>query len=343
MNVTRKLHRKLHRSCVGVLVLASLLAPLREAASRPSVTEQIDKAIVARDFLLQRRYTDAESFLKNLVVEWPEELVGYFGLMALYQVRNLDNYDYRFDPAYLEWEDKGRPMALKIARNPTPAEAWDLLMAGGVLGLSGFYRSHNHKWFAGLRDASLGFHTIQKAYAKDKSLTDALMGTGLYDYWRSHFTRKLLFLPFFADRRPEGKAALERAIKEARLTGVLAEIALAFIDYQEKNFDKAAATVDGFLRSYPGNTILRTLKGECLVEQKKYAEGVKEFEKIIALDPKLTKSYLYMGVALAKEGKDKDRARELLRKYLDVEPKASEDWRKPALDHLKKLEASDRP
>lgn len=336
MNVTRKVRI----ISAVIFAFASLSVPLREAASRPSIDEQIDKVIVARDSLLQRRYADAESFLKDLVGEWPEELIGYFGLMALYQIRNLDNYDYRFDPAYLEWEAKGRPMALKIARNPAAAEAWDLLMAGGTLGVSGFYRAHNRKWFAGLRDSSLGFHTIQKAYAKDKSLADALLGTGLYDYWRSYFTRKLNFLPFFADRRPEGKAILERAVKEARFAGVLAEIGLAFIDYQEKKFEKAAAAVDRFLESYPGNTILRTLKGECLIEQKKYAEAMKEFEKILALDPKLTKSYLFMGVTLHKEGKDKGRARELLQKFLDLEPEASEDWRKPAIERLRTL-ASD--
>jgi tetratricopeptide (TPR) repeat protein len=325
-------------------ILCTVLFPLSISAAegRPSVDAQIDKAVVARDFLLQRRYADAESFLKGVVSEWPEELIGYFGLMALYQVRNLDNYDYRFDPAYLEWEAKGRPLALKIARNPTQAEAWDLLMAGGTLGVSGFYRGHNHKWFAGLRDASLGFHTIEKSYAKDQTLSDALLGTGLYDYWRSHHTRKLHFLPFFADRRPEGKASLERAVKEARFTGVLAEIGLTFIDYQEKAYDKAIATVDRFLGRYPGNTILRTLKGECLIGQKKYAEAVKEFERVLAFDPKLTKSYLLMGIALAKEGKDKDRARELIQKFLRLEPNANEDWRTPALEHLKKLESTDR-
>lgn len=336
MKLTRKV-----QTIFLVLASAWTLAAFPVQA-RPSPGEQIEKAITARDLLLQRRYAEAEAFLKRIVTEWPEELIGYFGLMSLYQVRNLDNYDYRFDPAYLAWEAKGRPMALKIARAPAEAAAWDLLIAGGTLGVSGFYRAHNHKWFAGLRDVSFGFHTIQKAHEKDDTLADALFGTGLYDYWRSYFTRKLHFLPFFADRRPEGKAALERAVKEAHLTGILAEIGLAFIDFQEKNFEKAASTVDRFLEHYPGNTILRTLKGECLIERKKYAEGVKEFEKIIALDPKLTKSYLYMGVALAKEGKDKDHARELLKKFLEMEPNASEDWREPALEHLKKLETPDR-
>lgn len=329
-----KVTRNVHRLCVAAVFL--FVPWFSSAEARPSVDERIEKAVAARDLILHRKYGQAEEFLKKAVAEWPDELLGTFGLMALHQIRNLDNYDYRFDPAYLEWEEKGRPMALKIARSPAGVEAWDLLMAGGTLGVSGFYRAHSRKWLAGLRDGSLGFHTIQKAYAKDSTFADALLGTGLYDYWRSYFTRKLHFLPFFADRRPEGKAALERAVQEARFTGALAEIGLAFIDYQEKNFEKAVATIDRFLASYPNNTILRMLKGECLIEQKKYAEALKEFEKILAIDPKVTKSYLLMGIALSKEGKDPARARELLQKYLDLEPNASDDWRKPALERLKR-------
>jgi tetratricopeptide (TPR) repeat protein len=321
------------------MMLASLLIPLREAASRPSMADQIARAVPARDLMLHRKYAEAEDSLKKTVSDWPEESLGYFCLMALFQIRNLDNYDYRFDPAYLEWEEKGRGMALKVARNPGTAEAWDLLLAGGSLGVSGFYRAHNKKWFAALRDGSLGFHTFQKAFNKDATLADALLGTGLYDYWRSYYTRKLHFLPFFADRRPEGKAALERAAKEARFTNVFAEIGLAYIDYQEKAFDKVVGAVDRLLASYPDNTILRMLKGECLIQQKKYADAVVEFEKILSIDPKITKSYLFMGVALAKEGKDKEKARELLQKYLDLEPNASEDWRRLALDRLKTLDA----
>src|SRR5262249_34293051 len=144
-------------------------------------------------------------------------------------------------------------------------------------------------------------------------------GTGLYDYWRSYFTRKLHFLPFFVDRRPEGKAALERAVNEAQVTNVLAEIALAFIDYQEKSYAKAVTTVDWLLAKYPNNTILRMLKGDCLLQLKKYQESVAEFEKILSIDPAISKCYLYMGVALAREGKDKTRAKELLEKYLSLD------------------------
>lgn len=331
MRLTRRVH--------GVFAFFFLVAhfPLPAGAGeRPSVAKQIEMAVKGRDLLLERKYDEAESFLKGLVHDWPDELLGTFGLMALDQVRNLDNFDFRFDPHYKTWEEKGREMALKIARAPEEATAWDLLVAGGTLGISGFYRAHNTKWFAALRDASLGFHTFEKAYKKDPTLTDALLGVGLYNYWRTYFTRKLLFLPFFADRREEGKEKLTTAVKESRFSSVLAEISLAFIDFQEKKYEKVLAAVDRLLAKYPNNTILRTLKGESLLRLKRYREAVKEFEAVLSIDPKVTKSYLYMGLALADEGKDKTKAEEYLRKYLELEPKAPNEWRKPALEKLKR-------
>lgn len=295
-------------------------------------------AVKGRDLLLQRRYGEAESFLKGVVEQWPDELLGPFGLMALYQIRNLDNYDFRFDAAYLPWEAKGRPMALKIAKNKD-SDPWDRLLAGGTLGLSGFYRAHNTKWFPAMRDASLGFHTVQKAYQKDKNLTEALLGVGLYDYWRSYFTRKLLFLPFFTDRREQGKEELRQAAQESRFASVLADISLLFIDFQEKKYDGVVSSVGRLLQKYPNNTILRFLRGEALLRQKKYTEVVSEFEKILAIDPSVHKAHLYIGVALAGENKAPEKAKAALQKYLELEPKAHPDWRKPALDKLKSLES----
>ena len=192
MNLTRKL--------LYLITLVSFFLtvfPFAADAGKLPVEQQLHICVKGRDLVLQRKYSVAQEFFQGVVRDYPEELLGYFGLMALYQIRNLDNFDFRFDADYKPWEEKGRPMALKAAKNLETAEPWDLLVAGGTLGIAGFYRAHNTKWLAALRDGSLGFHTIERAYRMDPKLTEALLGVGLYDYWRSYFTRKLLFLPFF--------------------------------------------------------------------------------------------------------------------------------------------------
>lgn len=320
-----------------VIIFFIVFFAAASADARPSVEEQYQWAIRGRDLLLARRYEEAEDFLKKLVTDWPQELLGYFGLMALTQVRNLENFDFRFDPSYKEWEETGRRMALRITRD-REAGSWDLLIAGGTLGVSGFYRAHNSKWFPGLRDASTAFHTFEKCLKKDPRMVDALLGIGLYDYWRSHFTRRLRFLPFFPDRREEARARLARAMTEAHFASVLAEIALAFIDFQEKKYGSVLETTGRLLRKYPQNTIFRMLQGETLLSMKKYGAAVKEFETIRSVEPAITKPLLFMGLAYVREGKQVDKAKELLQKFLELEPSAPSHWRRPALERLKELE-----
>ncbi len=307
------------------------------AQKRLSVEEQKKLAIQGRDFLLVRDYERAETFLKKIVSDHPDELLGYFGMMTLCQVRNLDNFDFRFDEKYLPWEEKGRKMALKIVRD-ADASPWDLLIAGGTLGVSGFYRAHNTKWFAGLWDGSTGVHAMERGFRKDPTLVEALLGSGLFDYWSSYFTRKLRFLPFFPDKRKEGRAKITRAMKEPHFSSVLAEISLAFIDLQEKRFEEVLKTTDRLLKLYPKNTILRMLRGEVLLRKKKYPESIQEFEKMLEIDPTITKSYLFIGMAYAKAGKNEEKAKEYLKKYLILEPKSPYHWRKPAIQRLRKLE-----
>lgn len=334
MALTRKLRR-----IVGILLLSFPFA-LPSAWSGPNlpVAKQVEICLQGRDLLLQRRYGEAEKFLIAVTMDYPDKLLGYFGLMALNQVRNLDNFDFRFDEAYRSWEEKGRPLAIKIAKSPEAAEPWDLLLAGGTLGISGFYRAHNTKWLAALRDASLGFHTIERAARRDPSLKEALLGVGLYDYWRSYFTRKVVFLPFFSDRRKEGREELEQAARESRFASVLAEIAIAFIDFQEKRYQNVLGICDRLLVRYPQNTILRMLKGDTLIRLKRYREALPIFESILKTDPALTKSYFFMGIALAREGKEKEAAKAYLEKFLEQEPSATKEWRKRAMEALKALE-----
>ena len=66
------------------------------AEQKLSIEEQMKLSLKGRDLLLARNYAEAEVFLQKIVNDWPGELLGYFGLMALYQVRNLENFDFRF-------------------------------------------------------------------------------------------------------------------------------------------------------------------------------------------------------------------------------------------------------
>lgn len=266
---------------------------------RLPVKEQQRLSLKGRDLLLSRDYEGAEKFLRGLLAEWPDEPLGYFGIMAYYQVRNLDNFDFRFDPPYKEWDRKGKKLALKVVRDPE-ADPWDLLLAGGTLGVEGFYRAHNSHWFSGLRDGLNAVHAMRESFEREPKMTENLLGIGLYDYWRSHFTRKLRFLPFFPDRRKGAREKLARVIDTSEFGSVLAEISLAFIDFQEKRYEAVLEATEKLLKRYPRNTILRMLRGEAFLRIKKYPGAADEFKKILSIDPTLTKARRLLDLALEK-------------------------------------------
>lgn len=295
--------------------------------------KQLSLSIQGRDLILSRDYSGAERFLTDLAKNHPEELLGTFGLMVLYQVRNLENYDFRFDPSYRIWEGKGRQMAQKILRDPA-SDPWDLLIAGGTLGISGFYRAHNSHWFAALRDCLNAVLAFRRSYAKDPLRTEALFGIGTYDYWRSHFTRKLRFLPFFPDRRKEGRSKLLEAREKGSFVSVFAEAGLAFIDFQDKNYDEVLRSTDRLLKKYPRNTIVLMLRGQTFLTTKRYDQARAAFEEILRIDPTIFKSTLFLGLVYAAEGRDKALAEALLKKYLELEPNAPSAWKKLAHERL---------
>lgn len=307
------------------------------AAGRPSFADQRKRAAEGRELFLARDTRGAESLLNKIVQDWPEELLGVFGFMAFYQVRNLENLDFRFDPLYRPWEEKGRRTALQVINNPD-AGPWDLLVAGGTIGISGFSHARHSRWFPALRDGLKAVQAMRRGLMrggleKDPGTIDHLLGIGLYDYWRSVYTRRLRFLPFFPDRRETGRSELMQVVQSADFSRTLAEIALAFIDFQEKRYPPLLETTGRLLATYPNNTILRLLQGQALLALKRYPEAVVEFEKILGVDPAITKSYLFLGIAYAGQ-KETEKARAAFKKFLDLEPNAPPGWKRQAVGRL---------
>ncbi len=321
------------RTLTSSVIIFFLLVPSIAETSPRSAPEE---AIQGLELILKRDYPEAEKFIHRLLREQPNNLLGYFGIMAYAQVRNFENYDFRFESVYSPWAIPGREKALRVTREAS-SSAWDLTLAGGLLGLSGFQKAHQGKWWTALWDAQAAVKALRRAWDKDPTLKDPLLGLGLYNYWRSDYTRRLRFLPFFADRREEGKRQIQTALLQGGLTRPLAAIALAFIEFHDKKYEDVLKRAGEFLRRYPENTIARMLRGQTLLEMKRYEEARREFEEILQIDPTLTKSLLFIGLAYAREGKEKRLARQYLERFLQVERKASKHWKEPAEEALKKL------
>ena len=287
------------------------------------------------ELVLERNYPEAEATLTRLLEERPEDLLGYFGRMAYSQIRNLENFDFRFEPLYARSAREGRERALKVTRYPA-ATAWELTLAGGILGVSGFQKAHHGKWLAALWDAQTAVRALSRAHQKDPKGGDPLLGLGLYHYWRSYYTRVLRMLPFFPDRREEGRREMRRAGEEGQFVGPAAAISLAFVDFHAKRYAEVLQTTGHLLQRYPNNIIVRMLLGQTCLEMKKYPEARIHFGEIRKIDPALTKADLWLGLTYVREG-SREPARTHLNRYLLADKNAPKHWRKLAEGALQKL------
>jgi len=285
--------------------------------------------------LLRRDYSAARLVIERMLSEEPDGLLGILAMMSLAQIRNFENVDFRFDAEYRPWGEKGKKIALETAKGSSP-DPWTLVLAGGILGLSGFDNVHKGHWFSGLSDAVASVRALRKAREKDPKIDGALLGIGLHEYWRSYYTRSLRFLPFFPDRREEGREMIAEASKKG-LVASLALFALAYIEFREGKTEAALGKVGSLVAKYPENTVLRMLRGRLFLEKGHYREAREDFVRILSIDPSITKCHLFLGLAASGEGK-KEEARNYLRAYLALEKNASKVWRTPAEMELAKLE-----
>lgn len=282
--------------CGAFFVLSSNLwaEKTREEGAPLSLIEiQKEKAVLARELLFHRKYDEAEELFQTFIKEWSDQLIGYFGMMILYQVQNLENFDERFDGPYSQWHDKGRKRAIKILYNPK-SDPWELFLAGGTLAISGFYKAHAGKMIRGLRDGIMGIHAMEKALDRDPDWIDPYLGLGLYDYWRTVFTQKFRFIPFFPDRREEGMEKLKRTIKEGNFSKDLARGALAWSYLYEKKYKEAQPLCEELLEKYPENLIIQLLHGHVLSKSGQFSKALEKYRHVLATDPEITKVYFYV-------------------------------------------------
>lgn len=296
----------LFRSIVSLLLLAFLLGlpvhakpgPLKKTdATAVQLTAELEQQqVIARkvqELLFQGRYDMAQREIEQFMVRWPGNITGYFGMMVLYQLRNFENFDARFDELYQPWHDPGRKRAKEIFKD-RDARTWDLFIAGGVLAVSGLQQFNAGNTFRALRDGLTAIQALKRALHKAPDWVDPHYGLGMYNYWRSVFTNRWTFLPFFPDRRAQGIEAIKQAVASGIYVGELAQASLSWIYYNEEKYAEAHQLNEPLLKKYPDNIILRLLKGHISGKLKRYEQAHREYERVLKSNSELTKVYFYI-------------------------------------------------
>lgn len=286
-----------------------------------------------KELLYQRNYPAALEIFRQIEQNYPDCTAGLFGQMAAYQIMMYENLDYRWKDEYEEVEDRFERRADKNTRNDP--SSWNLFITGAAYGMRGFYYMRDDRWFRALGSAVKGIRLMKRVIYNDPTFVDARLGPGMYDFWRTVYTKEITSLPFFPDRRKEGLAAVKEVMEHGLYGRDLAETNLAYMLAQNKQYKESREITDRYLAKYPENIILRQLSARLYFSEREYKKAIEEYERILKQDPSMTKSLYYIGYAYMRMPGGQLLARKYLNDFLATNPE--KHWAKYARKNLEKL------
>jgi tetratricopeptide (TPR) repeat protein len=285
-----------------ILCFASL-QPVAAAAEKfeGNDKEIVERALVGQEAIFARDYPKAMEVFDALERDFPGSPAGYFGKMAVYEMRMFEREDTHLQKEFLAESKKGLALVKKINQKYNPS-TWDLFLAGSLLGLDGFFKARHDQWWDAYVQGGKSRQLFRRVKKMDPGFIDADFGLGMYLYWRSVFTRDLWFLNMFPDKRNEGIAIVKNVAENGRFAKELARANLGIMYFEEKRYKQAETIFSDFVRRYPNNVIMRKIYGKILISQKRYDQAIEQFERMMAVDPVLKKPRYFIGVALILKG-----------------------------------------
>jgi Putative Zn-dependent protease, contains TPR repeats len=308
--------KPLRRLFLLLAVLPGLLA--FRHVPQGATEEILNEAIAGQNLIFNRKYDEAQKYFTKLAFKYPDSPLGSFGLMALYNAKMFENYDFSLDAPFVEELGRNQVLIEKILNNKD-ASAWDNFLCGASSGLSGFYFIRKDKAMAALKESSRAKKCLERALEKDPQFLDVYLGLGMYDYWRSVFTNSIKILPFFKDRRPEGIAQIQKAIDEGSVANTLARAALMFVYQQDGKSKPGLEVAEQLDKTYPNNVIVLVNKGQFLSRLGKHPEAQATLDQVLKIDPKISVALYFKALDFQRWNKPEE-AKRLFEDYLKTQP-----------------------
>jgi tetratricopeptide (TPR) repeat protein len=302
--------------------------------TRPTLSEAEKKGVIGRDLIFHRKYDEAMIYFKKMAEEDSHSPLGSFGQMAVWQARMFENYDFRFDKEYTEVSEMNKKVVEEVLDQKDPS-AWDLFLAGASSGLHGFYLMRKGSVFKALGEAGTAKKALNHALEKDPSFADVYLGLGMFDFWRSVFTNRFRFLPFFSDKRAQGLAEMEKSIQEGRVVGPLAEASLAYCYYENRDYQKAIPLLEHALKNYPENVLAKNLLSDFYLMKGNFNEAHRVLEDVMRIAPEAKVAKFFQGRVYFRENNFAE-ARKWFEDFLATQP--NNEWTSYALTELARID-----
>jgi len=291
----------LKKKLLAVLCVLSLAIGIpsisKEQAKDPYIRPEAVREIYrVRDLLFNGQYEETAAECRRAQAQYPDLLVWHFAAMLAPQARMLELHDYSLEKGYLAEWNKMTELFKRIQSKRT-LFFYDHLCMGGGLGIYGLHHArarHFRKAF------TIGYQALQelgKAKDADPSNDDVYLGFGIYHYYRGVLSTRLKWLPFFSDDKARGMAELDRA-RKGLFAEPLVDAAEMYLYKDEGKWTEGLKIARKLRAKYPQSNLAAQHEGFFLLRLGDYETALREFDAVIAADPKNGSLYLYRGETL---------------------------------------------
>jgi len=310
-----------------------LILPLLQGFTHipQGATEQtLQEAQKAQTLILERRYPEAKQYFLELSQKYPDSPLGSFSLMALYNAIMFENFDFSLVKEFEKASEKNEALVDKIAKDDK-ATAWELFLCGASSGLRGFYLIRQDKALGALGQGNQAKKCLERALEKDPKFFDVYLGLGMYEYWRSIFTRSIKILPFFKDNRAKGFAMVKKSIDKGIVAQDLGRASLMFMYLEDYKNAQGLQVTQELLKKYPQNVIAKVHQGRFLKRMRKNQEAIKVFDEVLKEHPEISVAIYFKAESYRRMGM-RDKAEKMFKEYLATKP--SPPWQAYTYHHL---------
>lgn len=195
--------------------------------------------------------TDSALVTFSILTEiYPDDPIGYFYRAAIYDLVNQNYRITTFEKEFKREVDlaikKGEKYIKKNKKNPL-----GFFYLGGAYGFRGLHEVKKRQWIKAFVDGLKGLNHLKKSLVIREDFYDAYFGLGMYHYWRSAMTKKLIFLPGLSDQRQQGINELKLVIEKGKYATIESKFGLVTCYYNEAIYDSALAINSDLYADFP--------------------------------------------------------------------------------------------
>lgn len=262
-----------------VVILLSVLVSVcsgEESTIELGISNPISAIII--ELATNELYDEAFHLIDSVIAEHPDNPYGHLLRATVLSGRAVDFEDNLDDAAILEACTKVHELSSELNPDTSASLQFYLGMADMFSGLVMKREGKLYRFFKLV--ARAGRH-LEKANELDPELWDVYHGLGMYRYYRSKNAGILRSIGIIEDQRDEGLRNIETAVKHGTLTPVAARNSLAWIDLENKNYDRAVERSKQSLVQYPNRRAFQWCLGKALAYSKRWEEAIPVFSSIL--------------------------------------------------------------